>query len=111
MPFGNHGIVVTLGDQAHWSGNGAIHQTRKETTQSHKAQYGTGWESRSRCRWAGLSFWADQDCEPSPFLPQQAPLFAVPVARLFRLALVAKLFAAGERDFNFCPALFVEINL
>ena len=48
--------------------------------------------------------------QPSPLLPEQPPLFAVPVPRLFGLALIVQLLSAGERDFDFRPALFVEVN-
>ncbi len=46
----------------------------------------------------------------SPLLAHQSPLLAVPIARLFGLALVVQLLSTGERDFDFCPALLVEIN-
>jgi hypothetical protein len=46
----------------------------------------------------------------SPLLPEQPPLFAVPVPRLFGFALIVQLLSAGERDFDFCPAFFVEVN-
>ncbi len=45
-----------------------------------------------------------------PLLPKKPALFAVPVPRLFGLALVVQLFSAGERDFDFRPTLLVEID-
>ena len=48
--------------------------------------------------------------QPSPLLPQEPPLFAIPVPLLFGLALIVQLLSAGERDLDFCPTSFIEIN-
>src|ERR1044071_4229263 len=46
-----------------------------------------------------------------PLLPQQASLFAIPVALLLGLALVVQLLALGERQLDLGAALVVEIEL
>jgi hypothetical protein len=43
-------------------------------------------------------------------LPEQPPLFAVPVAGLFGLALIVQLLSSGQRDLDLRPALLGEIN-
>src|SRR3546814_12414938 len=51
-----------------------------------------------------------EDAPTSAAIPEQAPLFALPVAFLDRLALVVGLLALGERQFDLGAAARVEID-
>src|SRR5690606_26674632 len=47
----------------------------------------------------------------STAVPQQASLFAIPVALLFRLALVVSLLASRQRQFQLRAATIIEVEL
>src|SRR3546814_8275325 len=51
-----------------------------------------------------------EDAPTSAAIPEQAPLFALPVAFLDRLALVVGLLALGKRQFALGAAARVEID-
>src|SRR3546814_12265824 len=52
-----------------------------------------------------------EDAPTSAAIPEQAPMFALPVAFLARLSLVFGLLSLGERQFVLGPAPRVEIDV